>query len=148
MPTPAGLPMASQRALPFTMFAVVWWNFGVMAPAYTTLMLCVGYIVLQLATPATAFTPTGSARLMAPEIAPVGVAPRSSEGCSPLPRRLKRARSRGRGGIAGEVLTPRGRVSGLLRQRTWSMRRQREAPSLVRDGWLFSEEPSWRRHCQ
>jgi di/tricarboxylate transporter len=55
MPTPAGLPVAGQRALAVTMFIVVWWSFGVMAPVYTTLLLCFGYIALQLATPATVF---------------------------------------------------------------------------------------------
>jgi di/tricarboxylate transporter len=55
MPTPAGLPVAGQLTLAVTMFTVVWWIFGVMAPAYTTLLLCFGYIVLQLATPATVF---------------------------------------------------------------------------------------------
>jgi anion transporter len=55
MPTPAGLPVAGQRALAVTMFAVLWWIFGVMAPAYTTLLLCFGYIALQLATPANVF---------------------------------------------------------------------------------------------
>jgi anion transporter len=55
MPTPAGLPVAGQRALAVTVFTVVWWSCGVMAPAYTTLLLCVSYIVLQLAPPATVF---------------------------------------------------------------------------------------------
>jgi hypothetical protein len=55
MPTPAGLPVAGQRALAVTMFAVLWWIFGGMAPAYTTLLLCFGYIALQLATPANVF---------------------------------------------------------------------------------------------
>jgi len=31
------------------MFTVVWWIFGVMAPAYTTIMMFVGYIVFRLA---------------------------------------------------------------------------------------------------
>ena len=55
MPTPAGLPVAGQRALAVTLFTVVWWVSGVMAPAYTTLLLCLGYIVLGLAPPATVF---------------------------------------------------------------------------------------------
>jgi di/tricarboxylate transporter len=55
MPTPAGLPVAGQRALAVTVFTVVWWSCGVMAPAYTTLLLCVSYIVLQLAPPTTVF---------------------------------------------------------------------------------------------
>lgn len=55
MPTPAGLPVAGQRALAVTLFTVVWWVFGVMAPAYTTLLLCLAYIVLGLAPPPTVF---------------------------------------------------------------------------------------------
>jgi anion transporter len=55
MPPPAGLPVAGQRVLAVTVVTVVWWIFGVMAPAYTTLLLCFGYIVLRLATPATVF---------------------------------------------------------------------------------------------
>ncbi len=55
MPTPAGLPVAGQRALAVTLFTVLWWVFGVMAPAYTTLLLCLGYIVLGLAPPPTVF---------------------------------------------------------------------------------------------
>ena len=55
MPTPAGLPVAGQRALAVTLFTVIWWVSGVMAPAYTTLLLCLGYIVLGLAPPTTVF---------------------------------------------------------------------------------------------
>jgi anion transporter len=55
MPTPNGLPVAGQRALAVTLFTVVWWVGGVMAPAYTTLLLCVGYIVLGPVPPATVF---------------------------------------------------------------------------------------------
>ncbi len=55
MPTPAGLPVPGQQALAVTLFAVVWWVAGVMAPAYTALLLCLGYIVLGLAPPATVF---------------------------------------------------------------------------------------------
>jgi anion transporter len=46
MPTPDGLPAAGQRALAVTLFAIIWWIGGVMAPAYTTLLLCLGYVVL------------------------------------------------------------------------------------------------------
>jgi anion transporter len=55
MPSPSGLPVEGQRALAVTLFTVVWWIGGVMAPAYTTLLLCVGYIVFGLAPPATVF---------------------------------------------------------------------------------------------
>jgi anion transporter len=55
MPTPAGLPVGGQRALAVTVFAVVWWVAGVMAPAYTTLLLCLGYITVASASPASVF---------------------------------------------------------------------------------------------
>jgi anion transporter len=42
----AGLPAAGQKALAITVFVVIWWVFGVMHPAYTTLLLFLGYIVL------------------------------------------------------------------------------------------------------
>lgn len=55
MPTPEGLSVAGQRTLAVTMFTVVWWIFGVMSSAFTTLLMFVAYIVLGLAPPATVF---------------------------------------------------------------------------------------------
>jgi anion transporter len=55
MPNPPGLTVAGQRALAITMFTVVWWIFGIMAPAYTTLMMFLGYILFKLAPPSTIF---------------------------------------------------------------------------------------------
>jgi anion transporter len=55
MPTPDGLPAAGQRALAMTLFTIIWWVGGVMAPAYTTLLLCLGYIVLGPVPPTTVF---------------------------------------------------------------------------------------------
>ena len=42
----AGLPAEGQKALAITVFAVIWWVFGVAHPAYTTLLLFLGYILL------------------------------------------------------------------------------------------------------
>ena len=42
----AGLPADGQKALAITVFAVIWWVFGVAHPAYTTLLLFLGYILL------------------------------------------------------------------------------------------------------
>jgi anion transporter len=42
----ANLPEAGQKCLAITVFVVIWWVFGVMHPAYTTLLLFLGYIVL------------------------------------------------------------------------------------------------------
>jgi len=55
MPAPAGLSLVGQRTLAVTLFAVVWWIFGVTAPAYTTLLMFTGYIVLGLAKAETVF---------------------------------------------------------------------------------------------
>ncbi|MCE1254975.1 MAG: SLC13 family permease [Anaerolineae bacterium] len=41
-----GLPVAGQKALSVTVFAVIWWVFGVAHPAYTTMLLFLGYILL------------------------------------------------------------------------------------------------------
>ncbi len=42
----AGLPAEGKRALAVTVFAVVWWVFGVTHPAFTTLLLFLGYVLL------------------------------------------------------------------------------------------------------
>ena len=42
----AGLPADGQKALAITVFAVIWWVFGVAHPAYTTMLLFLGYILL------------------------------------------------------------------------------------------------------
>ena len=42
----AGLPPSGQKALAITTFAVIWWVCGVTHPAYTTLLLFLGYILL------------------------------------------------------------------------------------------------------
>lgn len=55
MPAPAGLPVAGQRMLAVTLFAVIWWTFGVVAPAYTALLLCLAYVALGLAGPDVVF---------------------------------------------------------------------------------------------
>lgn len=41
-----GLPPAGKKALAVTVFAVIWWVFGVAHPSYTTMLLFLGYILL------------------------------------------------------------------------------------------------------
>jgi hypothetical protein len=37
-----GLPPAGKKALAVTVFAVIWWVFGVAHPSYTTMLLFLG----------------------------------------------------------------------------------------------------------
>ncbi|MCG2784752.1 MAG: SLC13 family permease [Anaerolineae bacterium] len=50
-----GLSPAGQKALAVTLFTVVWWVFNIVPPAYSTLLMLMGYILLGLATPAQVF---------------------------------------------------------------------------------------------
>ena len=54
-PMPGGLSPEGQKALAVTVFTVIWWIFGVTHPAYTTMVMFLGYILLGLATPAIVF---------------------------------------------------------------------------------------------
>ncbi|HRE26393.1 MAG TPA: hypothetical protein PK954_07145, partial [Anaerolineales bacterium] len=49
MNLPGDLPPAGRHALAVTLFAVIWWIFGVTHPAYTTLLLLLGYVLPGLA---------------------------------------------------------------------------------------------------
>lgn len=50
-----GLSPQGQKTLAVTLFTVVWWVFNLVPPAYATLLMLVGYILLGLATPAQVF---------------------------------------------------------------------------------------------
>jgi anion transporter len=50
-----GLGLQGQKALAVTLFTVIWWVFNIVPPAYATLLMLVGYILLGLATPAQVF---------------------------------------------------------------------------------------------
>lgn len=50
-PIPGDISVAGQQALAVTIFTVIWWIFGVTHPAYTTLLMFLGYILFGLATP-------------------------------------------------------------------------------------------------
>jgi len=54
-PMPGDLSLTGQKALAVTVFTVVWWIFGVTHPAYTTLLMFLGYILFGLATPEVVF---------------------------------------------------------------------------------------------
>jgi anion transporter len=54
-PLPGSLTLAGREALILTVAAVIWWIFKVAPPAYTTLLLLAGYLILGLATPAEVF---------------------------------------------------------------------------------------------
>ena len=54
-PLPGDLSLAGRQTLMVTLFTVVWWIFGVVPPAYATLLMLVSYIVLGLATPEVVF---------------------------------------------------------------------------------------------
>lgn len=55
LPMPGGLSPEGQKALAVTVFTVIWWIFGVTHPAYTTMFMFLGYILLGLATPEIVF---------------------------------------------------------------------------------------------
>ena len=55
MPLPEGLSPEGQKTLAVTVFTVIWWVFGVTHPAYTTMMMFLGYILFGLAPPAIVF---------------------------------------------------------------------------------------------
>lgn len=48
---PGNLSPAGQKALVVIVFTVIWWIFNVIHPAYTTLLMFLGYIFFDLATP-------------------------------------------------------------------------------------------------
>lgn len=50
-----GLSPAGQKALAVTLFTVVWWVFNIVPPAYSTLLMLMGYILLGLVTPEQVF---------------------------------------------------------------------------------------------
>jgi anion transporter len=54
-PLPGELSIAGRQCLAITLFAVVWWIFNVTHPAYTTLLMLVGFILFSLADPAVVF---------------------------------------------------------------------------------------------
>jgi len=54
-PLPAGLSQAGRETLAVTLFTVVWWIFNVTPPAYATLLMLLGYLLLGLATPELVF---------------------------------------------------------------------------------------------
>lgn len=55
VPLPGELPPTARQALAVTLFAVVWWVFGVTHPAYTTFLLLLGYVLPGLAPTAVVF---------------------------------------------------------------------------------------------
>ncbi len=50
-----GLSPAGHKALVVTLFTVIWWIFNVVPPAYSTLLMLLGYLLLGLAGPETVF---------------------------------------------------------------------------------------------
>lgn len=46
-----GLSLAGQKTLAVTLFTVIWWIFNIIPPAYSTLLMLLGYLLLGLATP-------------------------------------------------------------------------------------------------
>lgn len=50
-----GLSMEGRKTLAVTLFTVIWWIFNVIPPAYSTLMMLLGYILFGLATPDVVF---------------------------------------------------------------------------------------------
>lgn len=55
IPLPGELNPQGQKALSVTVFTVIWWIFGVTHPAYTTMVMFLGYILFGLATPEVVF---------------------------------------------------------------------------------------------
>lgn len=54
-PLPGDISIAGQQALAVTVFTVIWWIFGITHPAYTTLLMFLGYILFGLASPEVVF---------------------------------------------------------------------------------------------
>jgi anion transporter len=55
VPLPGGLSPEGQRALAVTIFAILWWVFNVVQPAYTAILCMAAFVFLQLAEPAVVF---------------------------------------------------------------------------------------------
>jgi len=55
LPLPGDLSPAGRKTLVVTLFTVVWWVFHVVQPAYSTLLMLLGYLLLGLATPEVVF---------------------------------------------------------------------------------------------
>jgi anion transporter len=55
LPLPGNLSVAGRKTLVVTLFTVVWWVFSIIPPAYATLMMLLGYLLLGLATPEVVF---------------------------------------------------------------------------------------------
>ncbi|MBP6470737.1 MAG: SLC13 family permease [Chloroflexi bacterium] len=50
-PLPGDLSLTGKKALVVTLFTVIWWVFNVIPPAYSTLLMLLGYILLGLESP-------------------------------------------------------------------------------------------------
>ncbi len=55
MPLPGDLSLAGRKMLVITLFTVIWWLFNVVPPAYSTLLMLLGYLLLGLAEPDVVF---------------------------------------------------------------------------------------------
>jgi len=55
LPLPGELSADGRKALAVTLFTVVWWIFTVIPPAYATLLMLLGYLLLGVAGPADVF---------------------------------------------------------------------------------------------
>lgn len=55
MPLPGDLSLAGRKMLVVTLFTVIWWVFNVVPPAYSTLLMLLGYLLLGLAEPDVVF---------------------------------------------------------------------------------------------
>jgi anion transporter len=55
VPLPGGLSPAGRKTLVVTLFTVTWWIFNVVPPAYATLIMLLGYLLLGLAGPDVVF---------------------------------------------------------------------------------------------
>ncbi|MCU0484831.1 MAG: SLC13 family permease [Anaerolineales bacterium] len=55
LPLPGELSPAGRKTLIVTLFTVVWWIFNIIPPAYATLMMLLGYLLLGLASPEVVF---------------------------------------------------------------------------------------------
>jgi anion transporter len=55
MPLPGDLSLAGREMLVITLFTVIWWVFNVVPPAYSTLLMLLGYLLLGLAEPDVVF---------------------------------------------------------------------------------------------
>lgn len=55
LPLPGELSPAGRKTLVVTLFTVIWWVFNIIPPAYATLMMLLGYLLLGLARPEAIF---------------------------------------------------------------------------------------------